>query len=240
MSARRRPSAQLERDPAHGVQPRRSASPSSHSAIMLPARGGKIIGLTMPVDMKARFSFHAGFVLDVFDGWATIMNAPTEEKLRALSDPKRRARLAEQAAGTAACATWPSGRPVIVETFAPETAAYAGRRVGDIADELGKDRSTPSSTSPSPTSCGRPSRGAPRPRRRRLAGPAPDLERPAGDDRGVRRRRPPRHDRRLPLLHRLPRRSGPPTAAAAARGAIHLLTGAPARLYGLPRRGVAA
>ncbi len=45
------------------------------------ARGGKVIGLTMPVDMKARFSFHAGFVLDVFEGWAPIMNASTDEKL---------------------------------------------------------------------------------------------------------------------------------------------------------------
>ena len=104
------------------------------------ARGGKVIGLTMPVDMKARFSFHAGFVLDVFEGWAAIMNASTEEKLRALSDPQRRARMAEQAAGTTSMrhlAKWQDH--VIVETFTPETAAYAGRRVGDIAEELGKE-----------------------------------------------------------------------------------------------------
>jgi len=103
-------------------------------------RGAKVIGLTMPVDMKARFSFHAGFVLDVFDGWAAIMNASTEEKMQALSDPDRRRRLAEQAAGTANMkhlAKWHDH--VIVETFAPQNNAYAGRRVGDIAAELGKD-----------------------------------------------------------------------------------------------------
>ena len=104
------------------------------------ARGGKVIGLTMPVDMKARFSFHAGFVLDVFEGWAAIMNASPEEKLRVLSDPQQRARMAEQAAGTTSMrhlAKWQDH--VIVETFSPETAPYAGRRVGDIAEELGKE-----------------------------------------------------------------------------------------------------
>jgi N-acyl-D-aspartate/D-glutamate deacylase len=104
------------------------------------ARGGKVVGLTMPVDMKARFSFHAGFVLDVFKGWAPIMNATTEEKLRVLSDPAQRARLAEQAADTPNMrhlAKWQDN--IVVETFTPETKAYAGRRVGDIAEELGKD-----------------------------------------------------------------------------------------------------
>jgi N-acyl-D-aspartate/D-glutamate deacylase len=104
------------------------------------ARGAKVIGLTMPIDMKARFSFHAGFVLDVFEGWAPIMNAPTDEKLRALSDPQQRARMAEQAAGTASLrhlAKWQDH--IIVETFTPETEAFAGRRVGAIAEELGKE-----------------------------------------------------------------------------------------------------
>ena len=147
------------------------------------------------------------------------MNASTEEKLRALSDPQQRARMAEQAAGTKSMrhlAKWQDH--VIVETFTPETAAYAGRRVGDIAEELGKEpfdalvdiaiadglRTTFIARHPCP-------HGG------RLGGAAADLERPAGDDRGVRRRRPPRHDRRLPLLHRLPGGGGPPAPAAAAR-----------------------
>ena len=48
--------------------------------------------------------------------------------------------MAEQAAGTRSMrhlAKWQDH--VIVETFTPETAAYAGRRVGDIAAELGKE-----------------------------------------------------------------------------------------------------
>ena len=101
-------------------------------------RGGKIIGLTMPVDMNARFSFHAGFVLDMFDGWAAIMNASTEEKIAALSDPDRRRELEESAAGTPHMrhmAKWEAH--VIVETFDPANAGCAGRTVGDIAQERG-------------------------------------------------------------------------------------------------------
>jgi N-acyl-D-aspartate/D-glutamate deacylase len=104
------------------------------------ARGAKVVGLTMPVDMKARFSFHSGFVLDVFEGWAPVMSAPTEEKLRLLTDSEQRRRLAEGAAHTPNMrhlAKWHDH--VIIETFTPATAAYRGRRVGEIAEELGKD-----------------------------------------------------------------------------------------------------
>jgi N-acyl-D-aspartate/D-glutamate deacylase len=103
-------------------------------------RGAKVVGLTMPVDMRARFSFLAGFVLDVFEGWAPIMAAPTDEKLRVLSDPEQRRRLNELAQGTprmAHIAAWE--KLVLTETFTPETKPFQGRRVGDIARELGKE-----------------------------------------------------------------------------------------------------
>jgi N-acyl-D-aspartate/D-glutamate deacylase len=102
------------------------------------ARGAKIVGLTMPVDMKARFSFHAGFVLDMFDGWATVMNASTAQKMAEFADPVRRRELEQLAAGTPQMghlAKWES--LVIVETFAAENDGCAGRRVGDIAAERG-------------------------------------------------------------------------------------------------------
>jgi N-acyl-D-aspartate/D-glutamate deacylase len=101
-------------------------------------RGAKVVGLTMPVDMKARFSFHAGFVLDMFDGWAGIMNASTSEKMAAFSDPDRRRELEQLAAATpnmGHLAKWEAH--VIVETFAPENDGLAGRKVGDIAAERG-------------------------------------------------------------------------------------------------------
>jgi len=104
------------------------------------AAGGKVIGLTMPVDMKARFSFHAGFVLELFDGWSEIMNASTDEKRRAFSDPDQRERFRVLAEGTANMrhlTRWAD--LVIVETFADSTARFAGWRVGDVAEALGRD-----------------------------------------------------------------------------------------------------
>jgi N-acyl-D-aspartate/D-glutamate deacylase len=63
------------------------------------------------------------------------------ERIRALSDPEVRARLNEQAhspeAGVLAnLARWE--RLEVIETFAPETKAFEGRYVGDIAKELRK------------------------------------------------------------------------------------------------------
>lgn len=103
------------------------------------ARGGKVIGLTMPIDMRARFSFHAGFVIDGFDGWAPILALPIPERLAVLSDPARRAEMEAGAARTpslAHLARW--GSLVLVETFTPETARFAGRTVASIAEETGR------------------------------------------------------------------------------------------------------
>jgi len=101
-------------------------------------RGAKVIGLTMPVDMRARFSFHAGFVLDVFEGWASILGLPIAERLAALCDPEVQRRLEAGAAATPNMrhlAAWE--KLVLIETFAPENARFAGRLVGDVAAELG-------------------------------------------------------------------------------------------------------
>lgn len=103
------------------------------------ARGGKVIGLTMPIDMRARFSFHAGFVIDGFDGWAPILALPIPERLAVLSDPARRAEMEAGAARTpslAHLARW--GSLVLVETFTPQTARFAGRTVASIAEETGR------------------------------------------------------------------------------------------------------
>ena len=104
------------------------------------SRGAKVIGLTMPVDMMARFSFHAGFVLDMFDGWAPFLARPVPERLAVLADPEQRTRLRERAERTSNMkhlSAWE--RLVLVETFAPENAAYGGRYIGEIARELRKD-----------------------------------------------------------------------------------------------------
>lgn len=101
------------------------------------ARGAKVVGLTMPIDMRPRYSFYAGFVLDVFDGWAPILGLPIAERLRALRDPEVRRRLQAGAEATRSMkylAAW--DKLVLVETFAPENERFAGRLVGDVALEM--------------------------------------------------------------------------------------------------------
>jgi N-acyl-D-aspartate/D-glutamate deacylase len=103
-------------------------------------RAAKVVGLTMPVDMKARFSFHAGFVLDMFEGWGEFLARPVPERIRMLSDPTERKRLQSLAEGTPKMrhlSSWE--KLLLVETFTPETARYQGRVVGDVAAERGCD-----------------------------------------------------------------------------------------------------
>ena len=103
-------------------------------------RGAKVVGLTMPVDMKARFSLRAGFVLDLFEGWGELLSKPVAERIRMLSEPVERKRLQVLAEGTSHMrhlAAWTN--LVLVETFTPGTAPYQGRLVGDVAAEKGCD-----------------------------------------------------------------------------------------------------
>jgi N-acyl-D-aspartate/D-glutamate deacylase len=100
-------------------------------------RGAKVVGLTMPVDMRARFSFHSGFVLDVFEGWAPILGLPVPERLAALHRDDVRRQLEAGAANTPSMrhlAAWE--KLLIVETFAPQNEQFRGCLVGDIAAEL--------------------------------------------------------------------------------------------------------
>jgi N-acyl-D-aspartate/D-glutamate deacylase len=102
--------------------------------------GGKVVGLTMPVDMKARFSFHAGFVLELFHGWSEVMNASTADKMRVFADPQQRDRLRQLAEGTANMRHLTKWRDlVLVETFADSTRGFAGWAVGEVADAQGKE-----------------------------------------------------------------------------------------------------
>ncbi|SNQ47297.1 conserved hypothetical protein [Frankia canadensis] len=104
------------------------------------ARGGKVVALTMPDTPPARFSFRAGFVLDMVPGLHDYFFLPVEERLAILRDPARRAQLriaAEKPSPYSHLVNWRSRH--LVETFSPRNAGLAGRLVGDIADERGGD-----------------------------------------------------------------------------------------------------
>ncbi|HVV30073.1 MAG TPA: amidohydrolase family protein, partial [Mycobacteriales bacterium] len=104
------------------------------------AKGGKVVGLTMPDNPPARFSFLAGFVLDMVPGLHDFLFLPPAERLAILRDPVRRAELrrkAEEPSDFGHLVNWPTRQ--IIETFSPETKQYAGRQVGEIAAEQGRD-----------------------------------------------------------------------------------------------------
>ncbi|MDX6285133.1 MAG: hypothetical protein QOG53_618 [Frankiales bacterium] len=105
-------------------------------------RGGRLVALTLPHQMEIRLSFLTGFVLDGLPGWRETLHLPVPERMRALSDPEVRARLragadSDEAGMLRGLARWHRLR--IVETFAPENADCPGRSVGDIAKERGGD-----------------------------------------------------------------------------------------------------
>jgi len=104
-------------------------------------RGATVVALTLPHTMRIRLSFETGVILDGLPGWREVLSLPRAERLAALSDPDVRSRLdagaqSEDAGILRHLAVW--RRLVLEETFAPETAAYEGRTVGDVAAERGQ------------------------------------------------------------------------------------------------------
>ena len=105
-------------------------------------RGGRVVALTLPYSMTIRLSFLTGSVIDGLPGWAPVLGLPVEERLKALSDPEVRRRLAEGAASPEAgvlgyLARW--HRLEILETFSPLNEGLEGRRISEIAKERNQD-----------------------------------------------------------------------------------------------------
>jgi N-acyl-D-aspartate/D-glutamate deacylase len=105
------------------------------------AEGGRVLALTLPDTFRIRINFTSGFVLDILHGWDSLMALPVEEKLRQLRDPALRAewnRLAQSTPGTTrAIANW--GGYYVLETFSDEWKPHEGRLVGEIARDLGRE-----------------------------------------------------------------------------------------------------
>jgi N-acyl-D-aspartate/D-glutamate deacylase len=103
------------------------------------ARGGHVVALTLPDTFRIRINLTSGFIFDILNGWDKLMALPVDEKLRQLRDPATRAewdRVAQTTEGpTRAIGNW--GTYILLETFSPETAAYQGRTVGEVAAERG-------------------------------------------------------------------------------------------------------
>jgi N-acyl-D-aspartate/D-glutamate deacylase len=105
------------------------------------AQGGRVLALTLPDTFRIRLNFTSGFVLDILQGWDALMALPVEEKLRQLRNPAVRAewnRLAQSTPGTTrAIANW--GGYYVLETFSEEWKPHEGRIIGEIARDLGRE-----------------------------------------------------------------------------------------------------
>ncbi|HET9728794.1 MAG TPA: amidohydrolase family protein, partial [Acidimicrobiia bacterium] len=89
-----------------------------------------------------RLSFLTGFVLDGLPGWRETFALPPVERMKVLADPEARKRLdarahSPEAGVLAGLARWE--RLEIVEGFTPETRALEGTKIGAIAGERGVD-----------------------------------------------------------------------------------------------------
>jgi N-acyl-D-aspartate/D-glutamate deacylase len=105
-------------------------------------RGARVVALTLPHATGVRLSFLTGFVFDGLPGWAETMAMPVDARVRALSDSGVRARLAagassEEAGVLRGLANWANLR--IDEVHTDALRSHEGRLVGEIATEQGHD-----------------------------------------------------------------------------------------------------
>ena len=122
-----------------------SAQPDAHeqqlaASTIAAERGARVLALTLPEPIRLRVNLASGFVLDALPGWGALFKLPMPERVRVLSDPARRRELEERAASPEAgglrfLARWDA--MVIAETFSPTNHGLAGRTVGEIAAERG-------------------------------------------------------------------------------------------------------
>ena len=105
------------------------------------SKGGKVVALTIPMSFGVRLSFRSGFILDAMPGWEGPMLLPLDEKIAYFRDPANRARLNELSQGDdnalRMLARWDA--MIIHDVVSSENEQYRGRRVGEIAEEQGRD-----------------------------------------------------------------------------------------------------
>ncbi len=102
--------------------------------------GGKVVALTMPVQVPMNMSFSSFCGLWLLPGWQQILGVPVAERIQRLQDPDTRVRMLENSLSQAAgvfrrLADW--GDYVIGDTYSAENEGLKGRVVRDIANERG-------------------------------------------------------------------------------------------------------
>jgi N-acyl-D-aspartate/D-glutamate deacylase len=103
--------------------------------------GGRLVALTMPVQVPMNMSFNTFCGIWLIPGWSDVLSAPVPERIARLRDPETRLRLLELSQSPAAgvfrrLADFGDYR--LGDTYAPENAGLKGRIVRDIAEERGQ------------------------------------------------------------------------------------------------------
>jgi N-acyl-D-aspartate/D-glutamate deacylase len=106
------------------------------------ARGGRIVALTLPVQVPMNMSFlnHCGLFL--IPGWGEVLNLPVPERMARLADPEVRARMLAQSASDDAGVfkrLADFANYIIGDTYSKANDGLSGQRVGDIAEERGQE-----------------------------------------------------------------------------------------------------
>jgi len=103
--------------------------------------GGRVVALTMPVQVPMNMSFLNFCGLWLLPGWQKTLGVPVAERIARLQDPDVRLALLESSLSPAAgvfrrLADW--GDYVIGDTYSKANEGLSGRVVRDIAEERGK------------------------------------------------------------------------------------------------------
>ncbi len=102
--------------------------------------GGRVVALTMPVQVPMNMSFRTYCALFMLPDWGQVLNLPVPERIAKLRDPSVRAWLDERARAPEAgvfrrLADWKNY--VLGDVYAEANAGLKGRKIADIAAERG-------------------------------------------------------------------------------------------------------
>jgi N-acyl-D-aspartate/D-glutamate deacylase len=104
--------------------------------------GGRVVALTMPIFADNNMSFLTFCALWLLPGWRDVLAVDVPEKIRRLQDPAVRADMMEKASSSPLRRLADFANYLIGDVYSEANEPYRDRRVGDIAKERGEDAFT--------------------------------------------------------------------------------------------------
>jgi N-acyl-D-aspartate/D-glutamate deacylase len=104
------------------------------------AKGGRVVALTLPVQVPMNMSFLTHCGLFLIPGWKDVLGLPVPERMAKLQDPEVQATMLAQSQAPEAGVfkrLADFDNYIIGDTYAEVNEGLKGRRVGDIASERG-------------------------------------------------------------------------------------------------------